>query len=592
VPVLGALAATLLATPVAAPVRAATTPPPAPDRLLSFLHAGPVSGPSHLAQIVDEGGREVLLKGVNVDGLTDYFRTDLRTPYPLDPAAYANGACPSDDPTVEGVVFCTLDLPQMRQLGYDAVRLDLSWSLLEPRPGLIDTVYLDRIAQVVGWLKQQGIYSILDMHQDAWSKYVFTSAGTSCPPPLASIRGFDGAPQWASTHVAPACALLGVREFDAAVQEDFQRLWSDTPAPDGVGLQEHFAAAVTALARRFHFEPAVAGYEIINEPSPGLLPVTAMDPAELFPFYGKVVNTVTAAVPRFRQLFFVEPDAARNLTDARTEFVPWSVYSSYANVVYAPHIYTGVFTLDAELAGAAHTPAVLPPENGYQSAAGDAQALGLPLWIGEYGNPPNEDDTVLRAHYRLQDDHQVGGTLWLWKENANDINAAQAWGVYHPPFGAGTPVPTRIKYTGRAFPLFTAGHLTGFGYDPGSGAFDLRATSPRVATGDQAHATVLFIPPASVGDVRAEGAKVVLVDRGGGAREAYVYPRGGDYHVHLGVMPPAGGGAAPRVGTVPGATVSTPVSLPDTASATTGSAIAALAAGWIGVALGRRRLRR
>src|SRR5207302_4446352 len=117
-----------------------------------------------------------------------------------------------------------------------------------------------------------------------------TASGTTCPPPFSAIRGYDGAPQWASVHLLPACALLGVREFDAAVQEDFQRLWSDAPAADGVGLQEHYARAVLALAKRFADEPAVAGYEVINEPSPGYLPVTAMDPTELFPFYGKVVN--------------------------------------------------------------------------------------------------------------------------------------------------------------------------------------------------------------------------------------------------------------------------------------------------------------
>ena len=55
-------------------VRGASPPPPSPPRTLSFLHVGPISGPSGLHQVVDQYNREVLLKGVNVDGITDYFR--------------------------------------------------------------------------------------------------------------------------------------------------------------------------------------------------------------------------------------------------------------------------------------------------------------------------------------------------------------------------------------------------------------------------------------------------------------------------------------------------------------------------------------
>ena len=40
--------------------------------------------------------------------------------------------------SVEGVPLCRRDFAQMRPLGYDAIRLNLSWSLLEPAPGHID----------------------------------------------------------------------------------------------------------------------------------------------------------------------------------------------------------------------------------------------------------------------------------------------------------------------------------------------------------------------------------------------------------------------------------------------------------------------
>lgn len=498
---------------------------------LSFLHAGPPAGPSALPQILDASDRQVMLKGVNADGLVDYWRKDLRTPYPTDPAAYDGGACPPDDPSVEGVPLCDFDAAQMAPLGFRAVRLNLSWSLLEPEPGRIDETYVERIAQVVAWLKAQQIYTILDLHQDAWSKYVYSTASDPCVGPFQAIRGFDGAPRWASAHTLPACALNGVRELDPAVAESFQKLYDDDPAPDGIGLQEHYANVLIALARRFHDDPAVAGYEVLNEPSPGFVAASpAIDEAELFRFYGNVVNRVVAAVPGFRQLFFVEPSVVRNVTDRSDLLVPWSVYSSYPNVVYAPHVYTGVFTADQEVASTRF----FPSDGGYRSAIADAQRLGLPLWVGEFGNNPSDDDTLLRTSYALQDRHGVAGTLWLWKENANDVDQSVFWGVYGPPFGPGIPQQHRLRYVDRAFPLAIAGTLRSFSYDPDRAAFTLRASSRRVGTRQPARATVVFVPAAVTAPVRARGASVRVFDRAGGAREAVVFPRGGAYSVAAG----------------------------------------------------------
>jgi endoglycosylceramidase len=382
------------------------------------------------------------------------------------------------------------------------IRLNISWSLLEPMPGRIDQEYVARIAQVVGWAKRAGLYVVLDMHQDAWSKYVYTAPSQTCAPPLEAIRGFDGAPLWASQHATPACALHGTRELDTAVQEEFQKLYDDALAPDGVGLQEHYAAAVAALARRFAGEPTVAGYEIINEPSPG-------------------VNAVPS------QLFFIEPNVERDVTDHSAIVTPWSAYSSYPNVVYAPHIYTGTFTLDQQVASTRF----FPSEAGYESAISDAKALGLPLWIGEFGNNPENDSTLLRTSLELQDRYAVGGALWLWKENANDVNRSVFWGVYGPPFPPGTVQSSRVFYTSRAYPIYTAGHVLSFAYDPAGSRFDLHAESPAVARGNRQLATVLFMPSAVTASVTATGARVRTVARRGGGRLAYAWPTGGPYRV-------------------------------------------------------------
>lgn len=471
-------------------------------------------------QITDGRGRQVLLRGVNVDGLVDYWRSDLRVSYPTDPARYARGACPRDDPRVEGVVVCRRDFAQMRVLGYNAIRLNLSWSLLEPSPGHIDRRYINRIAQVVGWARSAGIYVILDMHQDAWSKYLYSTSSDHCTAPYQPIRGYDGAPLWASIHTQPVCALHGTRELDPAVEEDFAKFFTDAKAPDGVGLRDHFTAAVAALARRFRNDPTVAGYDLLNEPTFFKLPGT--DASVLLPFYAKVIAGVRHRIPGFRQLFFIEPGALRDVTDASNVNVSWSRYSSYRNVVYEPHVYTRTFT-----------PPTFPMDGGYLSAIADAKHLGLPLWIGEFGCNPAETHTILSAHYREQDVFGLGGSLWLWKENANDINPTAFWGVYGPPFGSGVAQRDRIHLSSRTYPLYVAGNLRGLSYDAATGRFRMRATSAPVPVGADSRATVLFIPVAARAGVHARGARVVVVRRGHG-REAFVFPRGGVYSVSIG----------------------------------------------------------
>lgn len=522
------LAATTTLAVLAAGTAALAAPDPEPetDRPLTFLHVATVGGDR---QIVDAHGRSVLLRGVNVDGLVDYWRPDLRTPYPIAPTAYDDGRCPADDPTVEGVPVCWFDLPQMRALGYDDIRLNVSWSLLEPKPGRIDPTYVERIAQVVGWAREQGIWVTIDMHQDAWSKYVFTSSGGECPPPLGATRGYDGAPAWASAHRLPACTLGGTRELDPAVAEAAQAFWSDLPAPDGVGLQEHYTAAVTALARRFADDPTVTGYDLMNEPEPGLAP-EAESSGELMPFYAKVTAGVLAAVPRFRQLVFLEPGVERDITAQRAYVLPWSAYSAYPNAVYAPHDYTGVFTLGAQTGAPVDS-----FQADYDAAAADAVALGLPLWIGEFGGPPSTDRTVLAGHYAQQEARRIGSSMWLWKENANDTVGNSFWGVYGPPFDGATPTgvpqPDRIRRTSRVYPLVTFGSLQRAVSDPYAGTADVVAVAPhRVRPGDDAHATVVSVPAVFTGRLAVQGAAWRVVPRDGG-RDVWLYPTSGRYEL-------------------------------------------------------------
>jgi len=148
------------------------------------------------------------------------------------------------------------DFAAIRGWGMNTVRLGIFWDSLEPQPGQFDTAYRDRIAKLVQAAKAQGLYVLLDMHQD-----------------LYSVKFDNGAPGWATLddgkpHV-PTADWNDAYYVSPAVQAALDHFWANSPAPDGLGLQDHYARAWQFVAERFHDEPAVLGYDLMNEPFPG-----------------------------------------------------------------------------------------------------------------------------------------------------------------------------------------------------------------------------------------------------------------------------------------------------------------------------------
>lgn len=183
-------------------------------------------------RFLDASGRPLLLHGINVVNKSK----DQRYTGDLSPADFA----------------------AIRSWGMNCVRLAIFWDGLEPQPGRIDQEYLDRIARLVGYAKAQGLYVLLDMHQD-----------------LYSVKFSDGAPAWATLdegkrHIGGTGATWSDAYYSSpAVQTALDHFWANSPGPDGVGLQEHYANVWQHVARRFRDEPDVIGYDLMNEPFPG-----------------------------------------------------------------------------------------------------------------------------------------------------------------------------------------------------------------------------------------------------------------------------------------------------------------------------------
>jgi len=94
--------------------------------------------------------------------------------------------------------------------------------------------------------------------------------------------------------------------------------------------------------------------------------------------------------------------------------------------------------------------------------------------------------------------------LWAWKA---DGDAQTGFSDLHGPFGPGVAFPSRVRVTDRAYPVYLAGTLRGLSYDPNTAGVDLQADSPRVATGNRLHATLVYVPATATGSLTATGAR-------------------------------------------------------------------------------------
>lgn len=589
---LAAAAAAVTSAALAVPARASGAP-------LQWLHVGAGAGGHRV--IEDSSGRTVILRGVNVVGIEDDYYTTASgaepgpSPFwPTSTQAY-DGACPADSHAAAEPPVCEVqagapefsqssapgsgnDLAQIRALGFNVIRLPVSWSLLEPEPGVYSASYVARIAQVVGWAEQQGVYVILDMHQDAYSRFTPEQAPVSAAPLLGpsaeSGNHADGAPPWAVVaDGVPAEAVDGQPELNAYVAAAFDSFWlnrvptdaSGRPLPSGEspgpGLQDHYIGAVATLVKAFDRDPAVVGYELMNEPLPGTIAPGVFDQGYLFPFYRRVIDAVTGSsdglvcppgssyvaacgyrslgIDDRRQLFFVEPMAARNLTDFAVGLS--APFTSYPGIVYAPHVYTHVFTADTYVPGGAAS-GLYPPGYGFAfgTAQAEADAIHAALFVGEYGNAASEDGSILASETAAEDAAGVGATLWDWKANcAPGVSQAACdsgtWAVYEPdaaplPAENLAPVASRVKYISRIYPRATAGTLLSFGYDPANGSFAMSAYDRRaVDPSDNRGLTVVYVPPGLGGKPAATGAAtlVAVVAQPDGSRLVEVAPTGG-----------------------------------------------------------------
>ena len=385
--------------------------------------------------ITDTQGREVLLRGINVNQLGDYFQADPKQPttFPL---------------TEE-------DFARIEQLGFNVVRLVTNWSAWQPAKGAFDEAYLRRVRAAVDDAAAHGLYTVIDMHQDAWGKFIATPPGTACPPGLGPSVGWDGAPEWATlTDGQSTCRASDTRELSPAVAQAFQSFYLDRE-----GIQSELVATWGRIAKAFAGDARVAGFDLFNEPHPGYL-IGPNQSAALGRFYGAAIDAIRKAGSR--HVVFFEPSVL--WSGFGDDAVPPPGFTDDERIVFAPHLYAESITVDQKLGINSVT-----IERGFANAERTAASYGAPLWSGEWGwfGEPAKELPKLERYAREEDRAAIGGAFWVWKQACGDphtVGYSGAAGALNRlecpgdrPLGLNT---TFTKVLGRAYPRFAPGRIT------------------------------------------------------------------------------------------------------------------------------------
>ena len=249
-----------------------------------------------------------------------------------------------------------------------------------------------------------GIYALVDLHQDAWGKYIASPVDHVCPDGWTLAKGWDGAPDWATfTDGQETCTPDGKRENSPAVHAAWDNFFANRD-----GIRDEYASLWHFIASQFAGDAGVAGFDLLNEPGVG----SSWDGSAngLAVAYRNAIPQIRAAEHE------VAPGAPTHPVFFEPLFggfplVPLD-FSNDPNLVLAPHTYAESFDdisgfLDLSL-------------NGYVLAA---RGYGTPVFLGEYGayRDAGFNQTWTSRVHRLVDGlGYAGDTWWQWEQSCGD----------------------------------------------------------------------------------------------------------------------------------------------------------------------------
>jgi endoglycosylceramidase len=361
---------------------------------------------------VDELGRNVILRGVNVGG-----RSKMPPFVPFDMQTSADVPARAEQ-----------IMTAVRKLGSNGVRLTLSWEALEPQRGVYDNEYIARYRALLDAADKVGLAVIIDFHQDVFQ---------------AAFCG-DGFPEWALgdiPHGPPHydCSNFGWSQpyFDrmSEVSRAFDGLWNNRD-----GLLDALVGMWSRVAREFGRHPAVAAFEVMNEPGSGSLTPEVLGATVLPTVYDRVAAAIEAEVGPAAVLGD-DPIATINSVERL-------VRPTHPRIAYGPHFYD----ILTSIGGPVDADRI---RSEVSAILARAEAWGAPVVMGEYGasNTHSQKAEFSTAVLDAADERRASAMAWeasmsdvLWNHEDFSVLMAdgseRAWGA-----ALDRPVPRAIDGT-------------------------------------------------------------------------------------------------------------------------------------------------
>ena len=410
--------------------------------------------------------------------------------------------------------FSAADASLMARLGFNVVRLGMTWGGLEPGtasandpaicgagapadPHQLDRAVLDRyvanLTRTVDLLGRFHIYTILDMHQDVYNQIFEGEGAPDWAVCTNGVQSTDPPGRWSLEYGTRAAGIAFSHFWHNNVRGDLQgqydQVWGDVAhAFRGnrwvLGYDPFNEPFSTSLIRYgdAHFDAQLecfyTGTAHIGVPSHGAPPLHCPkgDPAQ------GVVPTIERNDPG--HLIFDEPDnyASRGLP---TYIGPMD----FPNLVFNVHVYCGARSpvtgnpTDVEACADQEEHSLAVRQSDRPAMASPAQPGGPAWMVTEFG--ASSDPRLLAPVTTALDAREVSWVYWAWKYYGDPTGSADESLVM-----ADGRLRATAYVLSQAYPQAVAGTPLRFSFSPQTDVFDM-AYVPNHRIGAP---TLIFVP--------------------------------------------------------------------------------------------------